>query len=486
MSIAPEIKSRLAKLQQEQAKVDAALVAKRNGNSASNGNGRTPSKSEVFGEPWARKGENIMSSRGFQFQRLLAVAGKTPGYNNDNSKIELDLCGRMYKNYCVDQKVTFTPFANTDTPFLAPLGSELLGGGDEISDQFRHEIKSLTVAGVAGADPSEMSWIAQKAYQGSTKAITTPQSWLNEGLGGALVAPPEFGELIQLLRNKDALINAGCRVVPMPPSGRIKFPRQIAPTLGYWIGENTNIPSSNFNTSTLLLSSKKVAALVGMPNELIRFASPASEALLRADMTKTLSLTFDYACLQGPGTDNTPLGVINTPNIYTVTPTTVGTNGNTLSPQDLYSFISGIEANNAEFQGWIMRPEMFYLLVGARTSVYNGASTSQYGPFAFDQFRQLGQGWQKIVAGFPAVTTAQVSITQTKGNASNLTYVVGGQWDDSIMALFGAIEFAQATQGDSAFQQDQTLVRAILTGDFGLRHPAAFAAAQTLTLSVGN
>lgn len=480
--ITQDVKSRLAKLQAEQAKIDAALVAKQKSGRTTPSN--TPSKESVFGPsnaPYVRKGENIMSSRGFQFQRLIGVVGNTPGFDKENAKIENDLVGRLYKNYCQDNG--FVP-VNGGSPFLAPLGTDLMGGGNEIDDNFRIEIKQLCCAGVAGADRSEMEWVAKKAYQGHTKTVTTSQSWLDETLGGPLVAPPEFGELIQLLRNKDALINAGCRVIPMPPSGRIKFPRQVAPTTGYWIGENANITSSNFNTSTLLLSSKKVAALVGMPNELIRFASPASEALLRADMTKTLSLTFDYACLQGPGSDNTPLGVINTPNIVTVTPTTVGGNGNTISPQDLYTFISAVEANNAEFQGWIMRPEMFYLLVGARTTPYSGGS--QQGQFAFDQFRQLGQGWQKIVAGFPAVTTAQVSITQSKGSANNLTYIVGGQWDDSIMALFGAIEFAQATQGDSAFQQDQTIVRAILTGDFGLRHPAAFSVAQTLTLSIGN
>jgi HK97 family phage major capsid protein len=115
-------------------------------------------------------------------------------------------------------------------------------------------MKSLTFAGVAGLDPQEVSWLRTKSYTDFSKKT---QSWLDETLGGALVAPPEMGELIQLLRNKDALVNAGARVVPMPPQGRLKLPRQTAATVGYWVGEKVQIPESQFKTGALNLSSKR-------------------------------------------------------------------------------------------------------------------------------------------------------------------------------------------------------------------------------------
>jgi hypothetical protein len=40
--------------------------------------------------------------------------------------------------------------------------------------------------------------------------------------------------------------------------------------------------------------------------------------------------------------------------------------------------------------------------------------------------------------------------------------------------MFGALEFAATTQGDTAFQNDQTWVRGILTADIAARHEAAF------------
>ena len=55
-----------------------------------------------------------------------------------------------------------------------------------------------------------------------------------------------------------------------------------------------------------------------------------------------------------------------------------------------------------------------------------------------------------------------------------LTYVIGGQWSDLLIGMFGAIEFAATTQGDTPFTYDQTWVRGILSADIAARHDRAF------------
>lgn len=461
---------KIEELEVKLAEIDSKIDANRKAKLTNN---NTPSKDEVFGTPFARKGESALSSRGFMFTKLIGVVAGV--IEPEDAKVELDVARRLNETFVVQGGFKKCPGKNVT---MAPFATELMCGekNHHVDEQFRHTMKSLCFAGVENADPQEMLWIAKKAY-GEGK---TNQSWIDQTLGGSLVAPPAFGELIQLLRNKDALINAGARVEALPPQGRLKLPRQTTPTTGYYVGENSTITSSNFGTGFLELSAKKVAALVTLPNELIRYASPASEAVLRADMTKTLSLTMDYQLLYGEGSDIYPLGLINTPNIATITPS--DTSSTQLAPGDLYSFISAVEANNGEFQGWIMRPEMFYDFTAARASTYNGSTTAQVGQFVFDQFRELGTGFRKVVAGYPCVTTSQVSITRGTGNE---TSVFGGQWDDYIIAMFGSIEFAQATQGDTAFANDQTVVRAILSHDGAARHPGVFAVADPVLLSVG-
>ncbi len=470
-AVAP-LKAELAGLQQQVKKKGAA-------------NPRTPNAQQVFGVPSVRKGENPLTSRGYMFTRLLGyIAGLV---KPEDATVELGIANQLKSMADGNDYKYFrdSTTVNSRGTILAPLGAELMLGNG-VTDEFRHQIKSMTMAGVSGADPDQIRWMARKSYADGTKA--SPQSWIDATLGGDLVAPPEFGELIQLLRNKDAMMNAGARVVPMPASGRLKYPRQTSATTGYWVGENTStggVTASSFGTGSLNLEAKKCAVLVTLANELIRFGSPAAEAILRADMTKTLSLTFDKACLEGPGTGTQPLGVINTPGIVTITPTTVAADGNTVSPQDLYAFLAGVAANNAEFQGFILRPEMFYNFVASRTGVYTGSGVTANGQFTFSEMREMGQGFQPMLGGYPATTTAQVSQTRVKGNGVNLTYILGGQWDDAIMALFGSIEYAQATQGDAAFANDQTVVRAILTGDFGLRHAGAFAVMDNLLPTIG-
>jgi hypothetical protein len=91
--------------------------------------------------------------------------------------------------------------------------------------------------------------------------------------------------------------------------------------------------------------------------------------MFRNDMTVTLGLTLDYALLQAEGSDNVPAGLIGYPGVTTFTPSTVATNGNTLSPQDVYTFIGQVRANNGKFEGWVIRPELMYAILGKRAGV---------------------------------------------------------------------------------------------------------------------
>ncbi len=448
--------------------------------------GATPS--EVFGVPSVRKGENVMGSRGFSFLKLFGVQrGLIPA---EQAKIEMQVHEKLADAMCrkaLGTDMEYRWFNGTkdgpswgadgpvrmgqaSTPsFLAPFGTDYLPE-QVVDSQLAQEVKSLTYAGVEKADPEEVAWIRWKNYQAPQQK--TYQSYLNEQLGGSLVPPPQMGELIQLFRNKEALVNAGACTIPLPPQGRIVFPTQLTATTGSQLGENAQINASNFGTGQLTLSAKKVAVLVQIPNELIRYGGPAAEALAREDMTKTLVLTADFQLLQGTGSDTSPRGLINTTGIAPISANIPGVNGDTFKAADLLQFPSAIEENNASMESWIMRPKSFYQLLQIQSGTGAGAGT---GLFMFTPGRDMASGFKTVIAGMPAVNTPQISNARTKGTATNLTYILGGMFSDYLMGLFGAIEFAATTQGDTAFQYDQTWVRAILSYDGGPRHPGSFA-----------
>ena len=435
----------------------------------------TPSPDQVFGKgvPWARTGEDSMGSRGFSFSKMLGlITGAIP---KEQAKVEMDIAQRLNQTYVKDAGTLGYQMIGVGNRLLAPLGTELMHD-PFVSPSFRHEMKSLVAAGAPHSawDPQERAWIARKMLDTSTSPFMQQKalSWLTETSGGALVPPAEFGELIELLRNKEALVNAGAKTVPLPPQGRIQYPRQTAASLAYWVGENAPISDSTPGTGTVTLSAKKLAVRIIAPNELLRFASPAAEALLRDDMTKTLALTMDLAGLQGTGTDAQPRGVINLQHINSIASSDTHPNGDSFTGKDIYRFIAAVEESNAEFESFIMRPKSLYKYYQLRADAVG--TGDQQGLFLFNAIREAGDGVQAMLGGKKVITSTQVSQQRSKGSASNLTYIVGGMWSDLLIGMFGAIEFAAATQGDTAFANDQTWVRGILSCDIAARHDAAF------------
>ena len=441
-----------------------------------------PRPEQVFGLPNARHGENALASRGYSFSKMLGLlTGVVP---REEAKVEIDIANRMDQalrlNLPSGSGYEYRGVGHTGmSRFLAPLGTNYLQDM-YVDGNFRREMRDLIHAGTIGADPNEMGWLRQKQlgknYHGKTL------SWLNELTGGALVAPPEMGELIELLRNKEALVNAGARTIPLPPQGRLKFPRQTAASTTYWVGENKTIADSDIGTGEVTLQAKKLAVLIQAPNELLRFASPAAEALIRDDMTKSLALALDMAGLEGTGGDYQPLGILNTTGINTVTSSDARVNGDRLVGQDFYRMVAAVEESNAEGEGWIMRPKTLYKAYQLRADAV-GAGDGQ-GPFLFSLIREADDVIKPTIAGYPVTKSTQVSQVRSKGVATDLTYILFGMWSDFLIGMFGAIEFASTTQGDTAFQRDQTWVRGILTADCAPRHAAAFSLLDTLSLSI--
>lgn len=417
-----------------------------------------------------RRGESVLSSRGFQYLRMMGVASGR--FDADHAKVELDFVGRMTKSFAAagvhpsSANSYWVPFS------MAHIDERLL------PHELRNEGHLLIKAGAYGADPNEMHWLA-------TKAVTGGMSYQTATDGGALVGPPEFGDLIELWRNKAAVMEAGASTVPLGPTGSTQYPRQVGTTLGYWVGENTDITKSFPETGQFTLRAKKCGCFIVMPNDLLRYSSVAAEALVRTDATKTLALTADFAYMVGEGGNLKPEGIVNTSGVATVTPTTVASDGNTLSPQDIYKFFEEVEENNAEVEAIVMRPRLFYQFVEGRAGVYNGSGVVANGQFVFAQFRQLGDKTVKEIGGVKCVTSNNVPKNRVKGNGTTLTLAIAGQWSDYVVGVFGALEFMQTDQGVQLMQADQTAIRALMITDGGARHPGAFAVCDNLLTAVG-
>lgn len=426
------------------------------------------------GAPATMSGETPSQAEGRGYQLFRVLAHRQGLIAADQCKVEIDMHNRLRQLYHAQG---FRPeYAQS---ILVPLGADYIDGMD---DGLALEIRQSMQQGIRGADLHELRWLGQRV--GAVRQALS--QWDDTGLG-VFVGPTQVGDLIELLRPKEVFSRAGATNLALPPNGRLQFPRHTGATTGYWINEvpsNASTPTitaSEPTTGTLDLVAKKMAVLCKMPNDLLRFANQTVEAFIRNDITRVMALKGDLSMLEGVPTGHGIKGIINYAGIKSRTASTVGANGNLLEPRDLGLMLTDVEEENhdLESQGWtwIMRPQLMEQILERRAGEYDGQSgTVELGPYLFQTNRSdISKGSPMMLRGYPTIRSTQVSRTRTKNSGTDLTYLLGGVFPNWIIGRVGVVEFASSTQGDTAFQTDQTWMRAIMHMDAGPRHETAFA-----------
>jgi len=410
--------------------------------------------------------KHLSKSDGFLLTRMFAAQQGIDGVDASN---EIEGC-KLFKKALAETGML--PGVLETRSFMVPLSLDLLPEATASHADAR-VMKSMWLAGMDRQDPEETAWLANR--------IRKSQSFLIDNQGGTLVAPPVQGELIELMRPKQALINAGCTTVPLPPNGKISYPRQTSPSSMYWIGENTSITESAIGTGQISLQAKKGGVYLTVPNELLKYASVAADALIRKDAATTLALGFDYAGLYGIGGANQPKGLA----LYTGTnqlidyagltpaPKGVATNGNTLRPEDAYRMIGLIEARNFDFKGWVSAPGLANNINGYRAdAVTPGDAAGQFVTAITRAITDKMPGTN--FGGYPVSKSNVIPVNLTKGSGTGLTDLWGGDWGHLLLGMYGAVEFATSNQAGSTFQNDQTAIRALIHCDAVPRYEGAF------------
>lgn len=433
-----------------------------------------PTPGQVFNAPAIRSGESSQTSRGYSFLRL---AGYAAGIlSQDECKVELDLHNRLAKE--MSRQGYQKAGGNS---LMAPFSTANIGANKDSDAALTAELREACAAGVKGYDPEHVRHMRAK-YWGVEKTL----SWLDETNGGALVGPPQMGELITLMRNNEVLLQAGARSMPMPANGRFTWPRQTSAMTAYWIGQSQTITESEPGTGDLNLQAKKLGILAKIPNELFRFPSVSFEQFIREDIARVMALKLDKSGLEAVGSGVEPKGVISYAGITAHTAATVAANGDTFGPDDVGTMIAKCEEQNAEFKSWIMRPLLYSKIRNRRADAVTAGDGK--GPYLFNMMRSIEEDMSRgrgvgNLEGYPVYKSTQVSNTRVKGSGVDLTYVLGGDFSQVVVAMSGAIEFLMATQGDTMVTTDQTWLRGILYADVGVLREAGLVFCDSLLVA---
>jgi HK97 family phage major capsid protein len=417
-----------------------------------------------------------------KLQALAALEGKEGSLSAeqlaefDSLKAEFDaLTAKINRAQAAEQAAaaTATPVDKTEEAARKAAGSHV---DPELKQKARPGQGMARMARALAAtkgDPRRAAEFAEKNGFGSD--VSAALNTGTESSGGILVPANLAAEVIELLRPRAVVRSLGARTLPLA-NGNITIPRLKGGAVVGYIGTDSDIPATEQQFDDLKLSAKKLAALVPISNDLLRYSgsNPNVDQIVTDDLTGSMAAREDKAFIRDDGTGNTPKGlrnwalaanVIHSPDLSALS----GVDLYNAIDQALGSLILLLEnADAGAFNpGWIMAPRTKRYLSDLRDG--NGNKF----------FPELAQGMLK---GYPIRSTTQVPWNLGVGaNESEIYFADFGDMfigeSDELRIDYSSEATYKDSEGNviSAFQRDQTLVRVITQHDFGPRHVESIA-----------
>lgn len=275
----------------------------------------------------------------------------------------------------------------------------------------------------------------------------------------------EYGGFIDFLYNRSVVMQLGATVLP-GLQGDVAFPRQITKGSTFWLAElagGVDVTESNVTLDQVVLAPKTLMAKMSYSNQLLAQGAINIDAVIRADLAKSLALEIDRAAIHGSGAANQPQG------IYGATGVNTFAAGGVISYVIATKMAERIEAANADIgsMAYVTTPE-----------VKQDAMTTQVFASTNGAPVWTGSAADGSMAGYRAVASNQVSKTLGVGSDHGIVF---GVWPELLIGEWGALSLTV----DPYTLAGQDVVRIIARqfADIDLRHPQSFCTASTLAVT---
>jgi HK97 family phage major capsid protein len=292
--------------------------------------------------------------------------------------------------------------------------------------------------------------------------------------GGNLVATNLLaGSFIDALVNQLAVASAGITMLP-GLVGNVAIPKKSTTTQTYWVAESGAITEAEMTFAQVQLKPKVVGALSVYSRLALQQTTPDIEMVIRNDLAGSLAREIDRVCLAGTGTNNQPLGVLNTSGIGSVA---MGTNGGAVTLEAMLDLRGAVAAANANAS------RGSFVINEKTATALRKLKSSGSGEFLFSPEGPMpGPGGIAVdrIAGNPVIISNQLVSTGTKGTGTGLSTAVFGDWTDLILGQWGAFEILVNPYESSVYSSGSVQVRAMQTVDVAVRNAASFAAVTDL------
>ncbi len=323
-------------------------------------------------------------------------------------------------------------------------------------------------------NPDRAAEFAKRAWPGDVgESVIKALQATTEVAGGYLVTEQTAAEVIELLRPKVVVRALGTPTMPME-TGTLRINKLASAATANYIGDDDDLPASQETFGRVTLTWKKLGALVPISNDLLRFATPNADGIVRDDIIRVIRIREDLAFIRGAGTQNAPKGIRNWAPAANLIPANATVNLANVTV-DLGNALLALMNANVGFTnvGWMFAPRTLVYLMTVRDSLGN---------YAFRAELLTGKLW-----GYPYGVTTQIPTNLGVGGNQSEVYCVDfadiiiGESTQMLMAVSEEAAYVQNGNLVSSFSRDETLIRVIEQHDLGSRHDESIAVLTGVT-----
>ena len=284
---------------------------------------------------------------------------------------------------------------------------------------------------------------------------------------GAAVVDRTLRPVIDLSRPRTVLRELGAQFLT-GTVGNVGVPSLTQGAVSTWKSENATLDKSNQKFGSAEMTPHRLGTFAVRTLQFLNQTSRAYEAMLRTDIENSIMEALEVAAINGSGTNNQPLGILNTPGVNALA---LGANGAAPTRAMLVALAALVEDQNIR-----MDSPGFLINVLTRATLQNTKVDAGSGIFLM--------GDNNTLLGQTTATSSLVPKNLNKGTVTNnsLSAAIFGNWRDLLIPQWGGLDitvdpYTLATEGE---------VRIIIQSFFDVlvQRPKAFSVVKDIVATI--
>ena len=312
---------------------------------------------------------------------------------------------------------------------------------------------------VSNGDPTRASNMAMKM---GDRTIAKALSEGTDSAGGYLVPENLADSIISALRARTVVRRSGVPTIPLD-NGTLTMPKVATATSAAWVGEGSQITTTDPVFSTITLTAKKLAALTSMSNELLADSRPEVDRIVRDDLVAAAAVKEDETFIRATGSATQPSGIKD----LTPAGNVVASAGATVAnmTDDMGGLIQKLMEGNCPMLNptWLLAPRSYTGLITARDANSNLVWA-----------QEMANG---TLMGYKYLVTSSIPVNLGAGSDSEVylydpSGLIIGDASDVRVQISDSAAYYDGANVQSAWSNDQSSIRLILRTDLQARQDA--------------